>query len=167
MTMERECHTTRIVSAAFDIIGPMYNLLCRKMLVQGNGMSCEYEYNKILHRIGGSQSDILGFSYIHKVAIGLVQADMESVANHDTRELNHKDSQGRSPLHWAALRANEAAVRALLRARVNVQAKDYEGKTALHCAAISRSQRCIELLLIAGSEVAAKDQIGYQPLHWQ
>ena len=136
------------------------------MLVPRDAILYEHEYNRIFYRIGGFQSDYLEFSHIHKAVTGMIQADIESImANCDKRELDHRDSQGRTPLHWAALRANVSALKALLCARVDIEAKDYDGKTALHCATISESQRCIELLLIAGSNVLAKDQSRSQPLH--
>ena len=128
--------------------------------------SFEDEYNRLLHRVGESYADVLELSHIHKVATGLISADYDSLRNYDTHDLNDRDSQGRTALHWAALRANLPILRLLLRARVEIEATDNEGKTALHFATMSRSQRCIELLLLAGANVFAKDHIGYQPLHW-
>ena len=128
----------------------------------------KYEYNRLLYRIAASPYDCLEFCYVHKIVVGLIQASIETVvADHRYKhELAQVDSSGRTPLHWAATRANISALKALLRARVNVKAEDYEGRTPLHCAAISGNRRCIELLLIAGSDVLAKDRSGTQATHF-
>ena len=142
-------------------------LLCQQMLIPHNEAWHENEYQRILYRIGGSPSEILEFSYIHQVAVGILQTDAESpLKKCGDCDFNGQDSQGRTPLQWAALRANIPVLKALLRARVDLEIRDCDGKTALDCAAISGNWRCIELLLIAGSSVHAKDQDGYQPFHW-
>ena len=144
-------------------------MLCRYSLVPRNDGSIEYEYNRLLYRVTASESpyDCLEFSYFHKVAASLVRANIESVIadSNYKHELDQLDSNGRTPLHWAAVRANIPVSETLLSAQVvSVKAKDYEGRTALHCAAISGNKRCIELLLIAGSDVFERDQYGHQAL---
>ena len=136
------------------------------MLIPQDAELYSHEYDKLLHRIGGSQSDILELPYVHEVVLKLIQVDLNTIINHNNHDLNSTDSLGRTPLHWAVLQADEPAVSALLRARVDVEARDNDGKTALHFAITTENQRCLELLLIAKSDIHAKDHFGYQTLHW-
>ena len=126
-----------------------------------------YEYNRLLYRVAESPSEVLDFTYYHKVAAGLIQGDVDSVfINRDDPQIDSGDCNGLTPLHWAAICANEPALKALLRARVNVMARNSTGITALHMASISGHLRCIELLLIAGADILARDSLGWQPLHF-
>ena len=136
------------------------------MLGPQNTTSWNKEYVRLLYRVAESPCEALDFSYTHRLAAGLIEVDVEPILNsRHGSEFSDCDSQGRTPLHWAAMRANVPATRALLRGRVDVQVRDNEGRTVLHYAALSGSHRSIELLLIAGSDVSTIDYIGYQPLH--
>ena len=125
------------------------------------------ESSRLFYRIAESPSDVLEFTYLHSVAAGLIETDLESVAFSRTcsNELNTGDCHGMTPLHWAARCENIPALRALLRARADVRAKDLIGEIALHHAAYSGNRQCNELLLIAGSNILARDVYGYQALH--
>ena len=133
-----------------------------------SGSIAEYEHGRLLYRVTDSMSEGLDLSYYHKVAAGLVQADLEAIImNHIDCELDRVDICGMTPLHWAAYRANIPALQTFLRARssISIKAKDHRGRTALHLAIISGNQRCVELLLMAGSDILAKDKRGHQALH--
>ena len=127
----------------------------------------EHEISKIVYRFAGSPSDVLGLSYTHQAAAGLIQVDSTSffVGRNDRYEINSRDRNGRTPLHWAALRGNAIALKALVHARADIGTRDDKQRTALHLAVISGNRRCIELLLIAGSSIHARDKYGYQALH--
>ena len=142
--------------------------LCREALYSsGESSVYEYEYERLLYRIAESPSDALGFSYYHKVAAGLIETDVDSAfVNHKDGELNGKDVEGNSPLHWAALKANVPALKALLRARADVDTTDNMGSIPLHCTSRSGNQRCMELLLMAGSSVFVGNTNGWQALHY-
>ena len=143
-------------------------MLSQRALSAPHGSSVEYECRKLLCRIAASPSDVLEFSYFHKIITGLVKADIKSIIDGRTyeHELNRGDCEGMTPLHWAAFQENVPALRALLQARADVEARDNSERTALHWGARSGNQRCVELLLIAGSDVHAKDRFGYQALHY-
>ena len=75
-------------------------------------------------------------------------------------------SVGGSPIADAAMRDDVAAVRALLRQKVDVQAAQGDGMTALHWAAERGNQDIAGLLLAAGANPRAETRIGrYTPLH--
>ena len=143
-------------------------LLCRRILQPKHKGQTINEYKRLLYRLAVSPSDVLEFSYVHNVAVGLIAADLVNILNDPSYncESNAADCHGMTPLHWAAIKGNLPALRALLRAQVNVGARDHEERIPLHWAACSGSHRCVELLLIAGSNVLAQDRSGYQAIHY-
>jgi ankyrin repeat protein len=74
------------------------------------------------------------------------------------------DSEGRLPLHYAALDNEAASVAARLRAGDPVDAQDHLGFTALHFAAQQGSVEAARLLLEAGADVDAVNVYGNTPL---
>ena len=74
-------------------------------------------------------------------------------------DVNAKDKEGKSPLHYAE---RKAVAELLLAKGADVNAKDNEGKTPLHCAT---RKDTVELLLATGADVNAKDNGGETPLH--
>ncbi|KAG0547634.1 hypothetical protein BDA96_01G097200 [Sorghum bicolor] len=54
----------------------------------------------------------------------------------DGVEVNARDTEGRSPLHWAVDCGHLSAVEALAKANADLNAKDNEGQTTLPCAAV-------------------------------
>lgn len=78
---------------------------------------------------------------------------------------NFKDNDDQSPLHiivgWCH---NEAALRRLLDARIDVNLASSHNTTALHVAAWNRKTQFVRLLLDAGAWVNATDNDGTTPL---
>ena len=70
-----------------------------------------------------------------------------------------------APLAAAAKKQDAAAVRSLLRQRVDVDAADAEGMTALHWAAHCNDLGTVRLLLAAGAKANAANRYGVTPLH--
>ena len=140
--------------------------VCRRILSLQTPPHLKIECERLLYRVAGQLSEVLEFSYIHEVVVGLIQTDIEFVLLNHKNQLESVDATGRTPLHWAALHGNEYTLRALLCAKVNVDARELDGKTALQNAVSSRNQRCAELLLIAGADIHAKDQFNYQVLQY-
>jgi len=65
----------------------------------------------------------------------------------------------------AARTSNSAAVQALLRQRVDVNASEPDGTTALHWAARLEDLQTAELLIRSGANVKAVNRYGVSPLH--
>ena len=74
------------------------------------------------------------------------------------------DKGGRTPLHYAALADDTAAVRMLLSHGANPNAADRQGFTALHFAAQHGAISAAEALLAAGAQVDAVNSYGNTPL---
>ncbi|GER46727.1 acyl-CoA-binding domain-containing protein 1 [Striga asiatica] len=77
--------------------------------------------------------------------------------------LNIKDSEGRTPLHWAVDRGHLNVTALLLDKNADVNAKDDEGQTALHYAAVCERTTIAELLLKHGADMDIKDNEGDTP----
>ena len=91
----------------------------------------------------------------------------ERVAEIATADVNARDYEGRSPLHFAASGGTPAHIKALLKSGANVNARSEAGRTPLHVAAASRAFKSanIALLLKAGANVNARDDFAKTPLH--
>ncbi|XP_051138073.1 acyl-CoA-binding domain-containing protein 1 [Andrographis paniculata] len=74
--------------------------------------------------------------------------------------INMKDSEGRTPLHWAVDRGHFNITALLLEKKADVNAQDDEGQTALHYAAVCERTNIAELLVKHGADVEAKDKEG-------
>ena len=85
-------------------------------------------------------------------------------------EIDPKNNDGSTPLHWSARKGDVEAVKMLLEAGANVHARAKHGSTPLHWAAyggtfeaIKRKVEAIKILLEAGADVNAKDEDGDTP----
>ena len=80
---------------------------------------------------------------------------------------NSKDSKyGRTPLHWAVWRGEEAAAELLLQKDVNVEAQGNDGLSALHLAAGSGCDSTIGFLgRRLGADINARTEGGQTALH--
>ncbi|PIN21417.1 Acyl-CoA-binding protein [Handroanthus impetiginosus] len=77
--------------------------------------------------------------------------------------LNLKDSEGRTPLHWAVDRGHMNVTELLLKKNADVDTKDNEGQTALHYAAVCERAAIAELLVKHGADIQIKDDEGNTP----
>ncbi|KAL1553131.1 Acyl-CoA-binding domain-containing protein 1 [Salvia divinorum] len=77
--------------------------------------------------------------------------------------LNVKDSDGRTPLHWAVDRGHLNIAALLLNKNADVNAKDGEGQTPLHYAAVCERTAIAELLVKHGADIELQDDEGNAP----
>ena len=81
-------------------------------------------------------------------------------------DVNARDKDGNTPLHWAVWYGHDNIVELLLAAGADVNARDEDGKTPLHLAAQWGREGCARLLLAAGADVNARDNYGNTPLYY-
>lgn len=83
-------------------------------------------------------------------------------------DINERDREGRTALHWAAeSNGNPAIVHALLDAGADINGRDRQGRTALHWAAeTNRNPAVVRVLLNAGADINGRDSHGRTALHW-
>ncbi len=67
------------------------------------------------------------------------------------------DSEGRTPLMWAALAGNSATCSALLEAGAHPDTQDRDGRTALHLSALNDIADCVTVLLQQRANVGIRD----------
>lgn len=79
-------------------------------------------------------------------------------------DLNQKDTDGWTPLMWAAACDRQDIVRKLIVAGADLNLQTEGGRTALMTAAINGCQEVAQELIIAGANVNLKNKIGYTAL---
>ncbi|CAG0890601.1 unnamed protein product, partial [Cyprideis torosa] len=80
-------------------------------------------------------------------------------------DVNDKDFEGWTPLHYACAEGRVLIVSSLLRRGALLEAKDSEGWTPLHFASSQDNAITLRLLLHKGANVAVTDGGGWSPLH--
>ena len=82
--------------------------------------------------------------------------------------LDAKDAEHWTPLHWAAKYLHHEIMELLLQHGANPQARSRQGNTPLHVATSMRraTTKMLELLFQKGASVNAKNLQGWTPLHW-
>lgn len=81
-------------------------------------------------------------------------------------DVNSKDREKRTPLHWAAGKNAERCVGALIEAGANVNAADWAEHTPLQWAASVDSLEAVKALVAAGARVDKFDHDKRTSLHW-
>ncbi len=79
-------------------------------------------------------------------------------------DVNAKDPEGKSPLHWVA-GATPDVIAELLANGANVTAKDKYDRTPLHFVSATGSVESVMLLLEAGADVNARTANDWTPIH--
>ena len=83
----------------------------------------------------------------------------------DKKLVNAKDSDGRAPLHWAAIYGQTKVMELLLAEKTDVNLWDGEGFTPLHWAATFNKRDAVELLLDNNADMNIKvEKYGWTPL---
>lgn len=81
-------------------------------------------------------------------------------------DVNERDRQRATPLHWMAFHGNESAVKALIGAGARVDATLANGSTPLHLAAYKGHAAVVRVLLASGADADARNRDGITPTDW-
>ena len=90
---------------------------------------------------------------------------IQSLININAGLVNAKDSQGNTPLIWAAETGHKDVAELLLTNNADVNAKDSKGWSPLIWAAANGHAAVVQVLLDSGAEENAKAKSGRTPLH--
>src|SRR5206468_2498111 len=83
----------------------------------------------------------------------------------DKKLVNARDSDGRAPLHWAALYGQKKVMDLLLAEKADVNLLDGDGFTPLHWATTFNKRDAVELLLANKADMNIKvEKFGWTPL---
>ena len=105
------------------------------------------------------------FSPIHDIVLGLKKGNVETEALMSSSFINSGDSNGRTPLSWAASRGDFKIVGSLIRLGANPNLISVCDMSPLHFAMRPTSPRCIVPLLAAGAKVDQLSDWQQTPLH--
>ncbi|TKY74069.1 Acyl-CoA-binding domain-containing protein 2 [Spatholobus suberectus] len=78
--------------------------------------------------------------------------------------VNLKDSEGRTPLHWAVDRGHLNVTELLVGRNADVNAKDNDGQTPLHYAVTCEREAIAEYLVKHNADIYSKDNDGSSPI---
>ena len=107
------------------------------------------------------------FTILHKIILGLTNSrTLEDELSVSSKLINHPDSQGRTPLSWAAERGDRQAVKTLSIYKADLATADREGNTALHYACQAQNPEVLHDLLAAGAPAAQRNVHAQTPLNW-
>ncbi|KAJ8300293.1 hypothetical protein KUTeg_021812 [Tegillarca granosa] len=79
-------------------------------------------------------------------------------------DINNKDSDGMTLLHWACDRGYSDLVKLLLKSNADINAKDSDDQTALHYAVSCEHKDVVDILLSYGADKLSKDIDGSSPM---
>lgn len=107
------------------------------------------------------------FSILHKIVLGMLPTSrsLEQELSVSTSTIDLADSEGRTPLSWAAERGNALAVKTLLQYGASLSSKSITCMTPLHYAAKAPESACLNILLDKGASVTAKNKWNQTPLN--
>ena len=89
-----------------------------------------------------------------------VSRNLEKELELSTSNIDTPDSEGRTPLSWAAECGNPAAVETLLSYHANISTTSITGDTPLHYAAKAPTPDCLSILVKNGASVQSKNKWG-------
>ena len=102
------------------------------------------------------------FTVLHKIVLGLIPKHLGTELQYSTKEIDLKDSNGRTCVSWAAARGDVSALKTLLEYGANPNLADDGGSAPIHHV---RDRECCEILLQYKASVGARNKWGHTPLH--
>ncbi len=104
---------------------------------------------------------LLDSGWIQRASAERIQAEIARGA-----DVNARNSDDETPLHWAAAYNSPAAVQTLIEAGADVNAREKHGDTPLHWAVSAGNPPAIRALIRGGADPSAANRELSTPLHW-
>jgi len=107
-----------------------------------------------------------GAADIPEIHLAAYLGDLDGIRSlvKETKDLEKRDKNGRTPLSYASLGGNAEIVRFLIDQSAKLDAADEKGMTPLHYAALGNHEATVRLLLASGADINADSDKG-TPLH--
>lgn len=103
-------------------------------------------------------------SDLHQIILQIPPGNIREKLQRSTASLDTDDATGRSPLSWAAQRADAEVVRLLLEYGADPNNNDRTKMTPLHYAAQAKTPDCLLLLIEHGARITQQGR-GWNALH--
>lgn len=138
-----------------------WNRICSKRIASAEAAELEEMFKK------DDWLEERQFSILHKVVLGLLSTprDLDLELATSTKNINLPDSEGRTPLSWAAECGNVSALRSLLCYGADTSLKSITGMTPLHFATKAPTPDGVSVLLEHGACVGARNKWNQTPLN--
>ncbi len=109
---------------------------------------------------------VQNLSSLHRAVLDSTPKSLDDALQASLSNVNEGDTNGRTPLSWAASRSDFRSVRQLLLhgASANIPARD--GRIALHMAAQAGSLPCLKILMRYTANLNHTDNCGNTALHY-
>eukprot|EP01112_Ceratiomyxa_fruticulosa_P022021 TRINITY_DN7953_c0_g1_i1.p1 TRINITY_DN7953_c0_g1~~TRINITY_DN7953_c0_g1_i1.p1 ORF type:complete len:602 (-),score=83.07 TRINITY_DN7953_c0_g1_i1:56-1861(-) len=111
-----------------------------------------------------SYGDSMGYNVMHHAAMGGHVDLLHYCIAVRGISVDCFDKDGHTPLHWAAFKGKEMALRYLIKAGSNISLADPTGRTAIHWASQAAKPDALLVLQEAGASVTVPDRNGETPL---
>ena len=103
---------------------------------------------------------------LHKSVLGLTRFEIKQVLeNVPDHNINEKDTEGQTPLYWAARRGDVETVSILLAAGADKDSTNNRGARVLTAAIKSSNTECVRKILHSDCDINYRQKDGYMPLH--
>jgi hypothetical protein len=80
-------------------------------------------------------------------------------------DINVRDKENRTPLHWAVVAGHDLTVRTLIELSADKDARDKSNRTPLHWAVVAGHDLTVRTLIELGADKEARDTFDQTPLH--
>jgi ankyrin repeat protein len=125
-----------------------------------------YIYDKIISRIDIEKIDNTTAQGLLNIAISKNNIELLKAAADKGANLDIKDEDDQTPLHWAIGKNIPEIALALINKGADLDIKDKDGQTPLHWAIVYDINEIAIALINKGADLDIKDKDGQTPLHW-
>jgi ankyrin repeat protein len=149
-----------------DIILNQNNFNILERLTNTKYKPTRHIYDKITYKIKVDHIDSNIAQKILSIAISKNNIELLKTAVDRGANIDIKDKDGHTPLHWAAYKNNHETALALINKDANLDIQNITGKSPIHLA-IEKGNNEIALALInKDANLDIQNIIGKSPLHW-
>lgn len=107
-----------------------------------------------------------GRTFFHFAAFWNQDEIVKHLIQQENADIEAKDEDGKTALHFAANHGNNKLVEYLLSEGANIEARDNDGRTPLLDAAAGGHDETVTYLLSKGAHIKAQDKNGWTLLQW-